>query len=224
MIAGIVTDIEGTTSSIAFVKDVLFPYARARLPDFVKRNAADPEVRRLLSEVSDLCGRSLTDDAAIAELLGWIDENRKATPLKALQGLIWDVGYRRGDFHGHVYADAAAMLREWKARGIRLAVYSSGSVHAQRLLFGHTEYGDLTTLFTDFFDTRIGPKQEAASYRSIAERMALAPAELMFLSDVGAELDAARCAGFHTCQLVRAGTAADPGHPHAADFHSIVLP
>ena len=221
MIRAILTDIEGTTSSLSFVKDVLFPYAREHLEGFVRSRAADAEVRRLLADVGKECGRALDDNEAILELIRWIDEDRKLTPLKALQGLVWEAGYRTGDFHGHVYPEVPRKLHEWREQGLTLYVYSSGSVHAQKLLFAHTEYGDLTPLFSGYFDTRVGAKQEADSYRAIAAQAGFPPGEILFLSDIGAELDAAREAGLKTCQLLRQGTIPSDSHPHAVDFDAV---
>jgi enolase-phosphatase E1 len=220
MIKAIVTDIEGTTSSLSFVKDVLFPYSRARMADYVRDHAHDPGVRAQLDEVRRLAGGHLNDE----EVIAWIDEDRKITPLKALQGMIWQAGYRRGDFHGHVYEDAVRNLRRWKQQGLRLYVFSSGSVLAQKLLFGHTEYGDLTPLFTGYFDTTIGAKREADAYRTIAREIGLAPTEIQFLSDIREELDAARTAGMKTCWLTREATGGDNGgHPRARHFDDITV-
>ncbi|MGK4008881.1 acireductone synthase [Sorangium sp. So ce1036] len=211
----VVTDIEGTTSSIAFVKEVLFPYARRHLAAFVASRSGDPEVRRHLDEARALAGEvGPGDDALVALLLRWIDEDRKATPLKALQGLIWADGYARGELTGHVHPDAAAALRAWHARGLRLYVYSSGSVAAQKLLFGHTAHGDLTPLFSGYFDTTTGPKTEPRSYRLIAQALDLPPADILFLSDSVAELDAARGAGLRTACLDRGEAPIAPGHGH----------
>ena len=223
MIRAILTDIEGTTSSISFVKDVLFPYAREHIERFVLGHAEDAEVRRLLADVGAECGRPLDDHEAILALVRWIDEDRKLTPLKALQGLIWEEGYRNGDFHGHVYPEVPRKLHEWRERGLALYIYSSGSVHAQKLLFAHTEYGDLTPLFSGYFDTRVGAKQETGSYRAIAGQMGFPAHEILFLSDIGAELDAARQAGFKTCQLLRQSAAPDKSHPSAVDFDVVNL-
>jgi enolase-phosphatase E1 len=222
MIRAILTDIEGTTSSLSFVKEVLFPYARAHLADFVRAHGEEAEVRELLDEVGRVCGAQLNDEQAIAQLIRWIDEDRKVTPLKSLQGLIWEAGYREGAYRGHVYADAARRLGEWRERSLALYIFSSGSVHAQQLLFRHTEYGDLTPLFSGFFDTHIGAKQEADSYRRIAEKIGLPPADILFLSDIAGELDAAREAGLATCQLVREGPISGGAvHPQARDFDAI---
>lgn len=222
MIKAVLTDIEGTTSSISFVKDVLFPYARERIPEFVKLHRREAEVRRILDEAAVLAD-SKNDEALCHSLIQWIDEDRKLTPLKALQGLIWEEGYRHGDFHGHVHDDAVQRLRAWKSRGLRLYVFSSGSVHAQKLLFGYTQYGDLTSLFSGYFDTHVGPKQDPESYRKIAAMIGLPAKNTLFLSDIEAELDAARVAGMATYKLVR-----DPGfprssHPQVASFDAIAL-
>lgn len=224
MIRAIVTDIEGTTSSLSFVKDVLFPYARARLPAFIAAHAQTPAVRAQLRAVAETVGRPLSDAEACTQLVQWIDEDRKITPLKALQGMIWEAGYRQGDFQGHVYEDAVRHLRTWKARGIALYVFSSGSVHAQKLLFAHTAYGDLTPLFSGYFDTTMGSKRETSAYQRIAEAIGAPPGEILFLSDIHEELDAARSAGMQTCWLVRDGTPpADPPHPVARDFDAIAV-
>lgn len=222
MIQAVLTDIEGTTSSLSFVKDVLFPYSRAHLREFVQTHAGDPEVRRLLDDARREAGAALDDATLVEMLIRWIDEDRKLTPLKALQGLIWDSGYRRGELTGHVYDDAERLLRVWRDRGLRLYVFSSGSVKAQQLLFGHTEKGDLRVLFDGYFDTTIGAKKDAAAYRRIAESIGLAPADIVFLSDVAEELDAAQTAGMKTCWLVRAGdTPASDRHPIARNFDEI---
>jgi enolase-phosphatase E1 len=224
----ILTDIEGTTSSIAFVKDVLFPYARRELPRFVREHGGDPEVRRWLDAVATEAGGICSDDVIVETLQGWIDQDRKHTALKALQGMLWKDGYARGDFRGHVYADAAIALRDWHAAGHRLAVFSSGSVGAQKLLFGHSEAGDLASLFDAFFDTEAGHKREPESYRRIARALGQAPTEILFLSDVVEELDAAREAGMKTLLLdrredypaARTGEAAH-GHRRATSFAQV---
>ncbi|WP_018954431.1 acireductone synthase [Thioalkalivibrio sulfidiphilus] len=218
----ILTDIEGTTSSLSFVKDVLFPYAREHLPEFVRGHRDDPEVKRLLADARAYAGGELDEEALIERMIGWIDNDQKITPLKALQGLIWEDGYTRGDFQGHVYEDAVEHLRQWHQQGLRLAVYSSGSVHAQKLLFGHTAYGDLNPLFEAYFDTRIGGKRDTASYKAIAKELGVEPREVLFLSDLRAELDAAAEAGMKTTALDRAGSGEDFGpHPVATDFSGI---
>jgi enolase-phosphatase E1 len=222
VISAIVTDIEGTTSSLSFVKDVLFPYARSRLASFVAARGEEPAVRSLLDEARALAGGSPGDAEVVEHLVRWIDEDRKATPLKALQGMIWREGYERGDFQGHVYDDAVQNLRRWRAQGISLHVFSSGSVEAQQLLFGHTPHGDLRGLFAGWFDTRTGPKREPSAYRAIATAVGLPPEEILFLSDVREELDAAREAGMQTTWLVREGPI-DPGaaHRQVRDFDGV---
>jgi enolase-phosphatase E1 len=217
----VVTDIEGTTTRISFVHDVLFPYARARLPDFLAARAAEPEIAAVLAEVRDLAPGA----PELATLLAWMDADAKITPLKTIQGLIWGEGYKSGALHGELYADVTPSLRAWWVGGVRLYVYSSGSEAAQKLLFKHTQEGDLTGLFTGFFDTRVGAKREPASYASIAAAAGLPGAEMLFLSDVGAELDAAGAAGWRTCQLLRPQDEAAPahGHAHAATFDQVAV-
>ncbi|MGY6274289.1 acireductone synthase [Methylomonas sp. MgM2] len=224
MIKAIVTDIEGTTSSLSFVKDVLFPYARERLPEFIRRHRADTEIKALLEDARRLAGTELDDDQLTAQFIEWIDRDQKITPLKSLQGLIWETGYKQGDFKGHIYEDAARQLQHWKRAGYALYVYSSGSVYAQKLLFGHTDYGDLTSLFSGYFDTRIGGKREEASYQAIAAEIRLPAERILFLSDVVEELDAARTAGYNTCCLVR-DQAVNPAatHRQVSDFYAIAF-
>ncbi|HET7557423.1 MAG TPA: acireductone synthase [Rhodanobacteraceae bacterium] len=220
----ILTDIEGTTSSIAFVKDVLFPYSREHLPAFLAAHASEPEVQHWLRETAREAGVSESDrDAVVATLLRWIAQDRKATPLKALQGMIWREGYETGAYRAHIYPEVAAKLREWKVRGLSLYVYSSGSVAAQKLFFAHSEAGDLTPLFDGYFDTEIGGKREANSYSRIVSEIGVPPARVMFLSDIAAELDAARAAGLRTTQLCRPPEvcAPDSKHPCVADFDPI---
>ena len=225
-IRAILTDIEGTTSSISFVKDVLFPFARERLPAFIVTHADRADVQHWLHEAAKEAGLVSASEQEIIDLLvGWIDADRKSTALKALQGMIWEDGYRDGAFRAHIYADAAQCLRAWHARGIPLYVYSSGSVPAQKLLFGHTEAGDLAALFGGFFDTETGGKREAASYARIAAAIGVEPDSILFLSDIVEELDAARASGLQTTLLARAPgmCPADARHPCVADFHAIVV-
>ncbi|OOG28745.1 acireductone synthase [Thioalkalivibrio denitrificans] len=203
MINAIVTDIEGTVTPIRFVTETLYPYARQRIPDFLRDRADDPEVQRIMREVREEAGRELDSDDIIAQLIAWMDADRKVAPLKDLQGMIWEQGYRDGSLVTDMYEDAARRLREWHDRGIRLYVFSSGSVQAQKLIFAHTNHGDLGPVFSGYFDTRIGHKRDAAAYRAIAESIGVAPNAILFLSDVRQELDAAREAGIHTHWLVR---------------------
>lgn len=225
MIRAIVTDIEGTTSSLSFVKEVLFPYARERLPAFMHDHAGDAAVQAQVRSVREVAGKPLTESEVIAQLQHWIDADRKITPLKALQGMVWEAGYRQGDFQGHVYDDAVQVLRAWKQRGLALYIFSSGSVQAQKLLFMHTAFGDLTPLFSGYFDTRIGSKRETEAYQAIARHIGLPAEEILFLSDIREELDAARRTGMHTAWLVRDGELpVDSPHAVARSFAQIVLP
>ena len=229
----ILTEIEGTTTSIAFVYDVLFPYAAARLEATCAASDPGPDLRAALArqraehaaamaeaEASDP-PPSFGDGAPYARWL--MARDRKSTGLKALQGLIWEEGYARGEIRGHVYDDVPPALAAWRQADRRLRIFSSGSVRAQKLLFGHTEFGDLTPRFEGFHDTETGPKQDPASYAAIAAAFALPPAEILFLSDVVAELDAAARAGFCTGLLVRPGNRpADAGeHPVHKSFSEI---
>ena len=223
-IEAVVTDIEGTTSSIAFVHEVLFPYASRVLPGYVREHQQDDAVRRLLEDTRREAGEPDAGlERTIEILLLWIREDRKATPLKALQGLVWEQGFTRGDFTGHVYADAVRKLREWERSGIDLYVYSSGSDRAQQLFFGHSDAGDLLHLFDGHFDTTIGHKREPESYRAIADAIGVRAEKIMFLSDVVEELDAARDAGMRTVQVVRDDSVVTGSHPIAHDFDGIVL-
>lgn len=221
-IRAILTDIEGTTSSISFVKDVLFPYARRALPGFVAARGREPAVRKWLDTVALEHGGACQDSVIVEVLQGWIDEDRKHTALKALQGMIWADGYQSADFTSHMYPDAAPALRQWKDRGLRLYVYSSGSVPAQRLLFGHSDAGDLTGLFSGWFDTEVGGKRDAASYTRIAEAIGLPADEIVFLSDVIEELDAARDAGMATVLLDRREDYPQPREGEATGGHARV--
>ena len=222
MISAILTDIEGTTSSISFVKDVLFPYARRALPGFVREHGHEPEVRRWLDQVAVENGGMCQDGMIVETLQGWIDEDRKHTALKALQGMIWEAGYRDADFTAHIYPDAAPALRRWRESGLPLYVYSSGSVPAQKLFFGHSDAGDLTALFSSWFDTEIGGKREAASYRRIAEAIGVPAGEILFLSDVVEELDAAREAGLRTVLIDRLQDYPQPRRGEATHGHNRV--
>ncbi len=220
----IVTDIEGTTSSIEFVHQVLFPYARKALPDFLRKHQHEPDIARLLRQVDDENGTADDDiEQRIATLLRWIDEDRKATPLKALQGFVWEHGYRSGDFTGHVYDDAVRRLRKWHDAGIALYVYSSGSVKAQQLLFGNSDAGDLRPLFRGYFDTRIGHKREPAAYAAIAQAIDRPAGDVLFLSDVPEELAAADTAGMRTILVARDGNCGRGRHTCVHDFDGIIF-
>ncbi|HEV3087515.1 MAG TPA: acireductone synthase [Candidatus Elarobacter sp.] len=225
-VRAVLVDIEGTTSTISFVHDVLFPYADEHLDAYVAAHRNDPDVAQAMRDAAQLADEEPdADDATVlAHLHAWIAEDRKATPLKTLQGLVWAEGYRATGLRGHVYPDAAEALRRWHAAGLRLYVYSSGSIEAQRVLFAHSAHGDLTPLFSGYFDTTTGPKRERRSYETIANAIGLAPRDVLFLSDVDAELDAARAAGMQTVRLLRPADT-PPGarttHPSAVDFDEI---
>lgn len=207
----VLTDIEGTTSSIAFVTETLFPYSRAHLARFCAENAE--AVAPLLAEVE-----IYEAGDPVATLLRWIDEDRKLTPLKTLQGMIWAEGYADGSLSGHVYPDAADALRRWHADGIALYVYSSGSVASQKLIFGHSNEGDLTPLFSGWFDTTIGAKKDADSYKRIAAAIGVPPGQILFLSDNMIEIDAARAANMDAIHIDR-----ETGGGEVASFSGIVL-
>ncbi|MBR9828619.1 MAG: acireductone synthase [Oceanospirillales bacterium] len=212
-INAILTDIEGTTTDIDFVHKTLFPYARERMVDFVHHHPNEPAV----AEAAQALGVAADDLDAIANgLIGWIDQDKKETSLKALQGLIWVQGYTQGDFTGHLYPDAHAGLQRWHAAGKQLHIFSSGSVKAQKLLYGYSDFGDLNPLFSGYFDTTTGAKREPVAYTRITAAIGLPAAEILFLSDVVEELDAAAEAGMQTCLLVRGE------RPAGAERHTAV--
>jgi enolase-phosphatase E1 len=220
-VRAVVTDIEGTTTSLAFVKDVLFPYARRSIASFVREH--ESELTDVAREIGTVAGKSSLNADEMSEiLLQWMDEDRKITPLKALQGMIWRTGYESGELQSHVYEDAVRGLRKWHASGLRLYVYSSGSIAAQKLLFSHTCYGNLLPLFSGYFDTTTGSKLESRSYSTIAEVLAVAPRSIVFLSDHTTETQAAAGAGMHTVLLAREEVAPDTGG-HARSFDDITL-
>lgn len=205
----ILTDIEGTTSSISFVAEELFPYFRENISDLlalkdrlVVKEAFDETVELAKSEDGETLS---TDQEIIDKLFQWSVEDRKITPLKTLQGVLWDVGYRDGELKGHVYPEVAANLKNWKEQGINLGVFSSGSVPAQKLIFGYSIAGDLTPYFSYYFDTNTGGKRESATYAKIAKELQIDPSEILFLSDIEEELQAAESAGYQTVQLARDG-------------------
>lgn len=224
MIKAIVTDIEGTTSSLSFVKEVLFPYARQHLPAFVTAHQHDAAVKALLDDARQTVAADLDLPALINQFIDWIDTDQKITALKSLQGLIWEAGYQQGDFKGHIYDDATRCLKAWHQQGLALYVYSSGSVQAQKLLFGFSEAGDLTPLFSGYFDTHIGGKREVASYQNIIDALQLPAEQIVFLSDIREELDAARQAGLQTVWLVRdQAIDSQAEHQQVNDFDAIQL-
>jgi enolase-phosphatase E1 len=225
MIQAILTDIEGTTSSISFVKDVLFPYARQHLADFIRNNREMSEVKHWLEETrKEVQQPTLDENGVIEVLIQWIDQDKKITPLKALQGLIWEAGYKNQDYQGHIYPDAVEHLKRWKENSLKLFVFSSGSIKAQKLLFAHTTFGDLTPLFSDYFDTTIGAKQQVEAYQKIAQQIQISPEHILFLSDIIGELDAAKAAGMQTTCLVREGTLHNNcEHRQVRNFNELVI-
>jgi enolase-phosphatase E1 len=222
----VVVDIEGTTSTMAFVHEVLFPYAEEHMDAYVAAHRTDPQVAQAMFDAAREADEDpgVDDATVLAHLHAWMKQDRKSTPLKTLQGLIWDEGFRKTGLRGHIYPDAVAGLRRWHDAGVRLYVYSSGSVAAQKTLFGNSLHGDLTGLFSGYFDTTTGPKREAVSYTRIARAIGLPPAEIVFLSDVDAELDAARATGIQTVRLLRPADT-PPGatttHSSAVSFDTI---
>ncbi len=215
-------DIEGTLISVAFVRETLFPFAKDRLAPFLHERRQDPNVLQWTAVCQDVIEHETGSRPAYEDLpvllTGWINQDRKTAGLKALQGMIWEEGYRQGAFAPELYGDVLPALTQWRACGIRLGIYSSGSEHAQRLLFAHTNVGDITSMFEHFFDTRVGEKQAASSYRAISEQIDLPPRHILFLSDAEHELDAAALAGFSVIHIARPGTDASIRHPTHPDL------
>jgi enolase-phosphatase E1 len=210
---GLLLDIEGTTTSIAFVYDTLFPYARRSLRTFLAEHAADPEVIAASEVIARESGaatlaefqRQRANPQALEdEVLRRMDADDKSTGLKQLQGLIWRAGYERGELRGHVYPDVPVAFKAWVAQGADIRIYSSGSVEAQQLLFSHSVVGPLNGYIRGYYDTRTGPKRSAESYRRIVKDMGREPAGVLFFSDIVEELDAARAAGLATVLVRRA--------------------
>ena len=207
---GILLDIEGTTTPISFVYDVLFPFARTHAHD----NLGAEEVQALRAEYEAESRNGQTpppwSDIPIDYVHWLMDQDRKSTALKNLQGKIWLEGYRRGELHGDVFEDVPSALKRWKSRGIDVRIYSSGSILAQQLLFSTTAAGDLTAFLKGHFDTTTGPKTQRESYEKIAAAFGIAAREILFVSDVTRELDAARTAGMQTALCVRPGNHPQP--------------
>jgi len=221
---GILLDIEGTTTPISFVYDVLFPFARAH----VSEHLSDEDVRALRMEYDGDLRSGFTlppwSDPP-ADYVHWLmDQDRKSTALKNLQGKIWLDGYQRGELHGEVFADVPPALARWRQQGIDVRIYSSGSKLAQRLLFSTTKAGDLTALLNGYFDTTTGPKAEAESYIAIGRAFGCETREILFISDVTRELDAAREAGMGTALCIRPGNKPQPAgtHPTIRSFEEIL--
>jgi len=236
--SGVLLDIEGTTSSISFVHDVMFPYARRELDRYLTENWDSPELADTCQVIAKDAGFDSLDDWSNAtrdveqlalvrdEVLRLMDGDVKATGLKQLQGLIWKAGFETGEMKAHVYDDVPPALEAWNQAGQDLRIYSSGSIVAQKLFFGHTIVGNLLHLFRGHYDTTIGSKKESASYERIAAAFELPPQEVTFVSDVPAELDAARDAGLRTALCKRPGNAEVPkdhGHTEISDFAQLEL-
>ena len=230
--SAVLLDIEGTTTPVDFVYQTLFPFARHHVEVFLRQYATTDEVRSIIKELFEENATdrehglnapaiSSTDDlSAVVAYVQWlIDIDRKFTPLKALQGMIWEAGYQSGELRSEIFADVPAAFAGWREQGTTIAIFSSGSVLAQKLLFAHTTAGDLTGYLTAYFDTNIGAKREAESYRRIAEELQKPTAEILFISDVTAELDAAEAAGMQTLLSLRPGNAPQPPSQHKA-IHS----
>lgn len=221
----VLTDIEGTTSSLDFVQRTLFPYAAKHMRSFLEQEARQEPVRTWVEQIAAESGKDSADlDAINSVLQRWIKEDRKVTTLKGIQGRIWEAGYHSGAFKVHIYPDALRKLLSWFGQGIRLYVYSSGSVEAQNLFFGHTTEGDLRPLFRQCFDTSMGSKKESVSYERIVREIALPAGDILFLSDIVEELDAAHRAGLRTVHVIRdLSKPLSSTHPAVRSFDDIQL-
>lgn len=225
MIQYILTDIEGTTTSVSFVYDTLFPYFKDNLTEFVNTHAEKAEVKTQLEKTKAWAkteeNLSLDNQGVIDLLLDWTAQDVKNALLKDMQGMVWAQGYAESKLLGHVYEDVLPKLKEWKDKGLKMGVYSSGSIAAQKLIFGKSILGDLNAYFSHNFDTGIGHKREVNSYIAIASEIGILPKEILFLSDVEAELETAAEAGMQTVQLVRPGTEASTKHKTVTSFGEI---
>jgi enolase-phosphatase E1 len=228
----IVLDIEGTTTPVEFVYQVLFPFARTHAAAYLEREGQSAACRAAIAQLREERTKEsgVAQDFSPAHILAYVhslmDRDRKSPGLKTLQGLVWQDGYRSGELRGEVYPDVPPALERWRAHGVSVSIYSSGSVLAQQLLFGSTEAGNLARYLTGYFDTTVGPKNAPDSYRAIAARTHIAPSQMLFVSDVVAELDAAGAAGLPTALCVRGGGDAPPGshlHPLIRSFDEIAL-
>lgn len=201
----ILLDIEGTIGDIRFVRDVLFPYARARMNQTLFAHWHEPEIAHAVAQAREHSGLALDGAVAATELfLSWMDEDKKITPLKAVQGYIWREGYVQGELKAHLYSDAVDAFAAWRGQGLKLYIYSSGSIDAQKLYLTHSVAGDVSAYFDGFFDTTTGPKQDPASYGAIAKHLDLAPSRIMFFSDMKPEIVAAKAAGLSAIRIDRA--------------------
>jgi 2,3-diketo-5-methylthio-1-phosphopentane phosphatase len=225
-----ILDIEGTTTSVGFVYDVLFAYARQHVERFVEQSGDEPAARaaieRLAADAAEEAARGescpvvdrttrSSEVASVVAVVNWaMDRDRKTPGLKALQGVIWQTGYLDGSLQSDVYDDVPLALRRWHESGARTVIYSSGSVAAQKLLFTHSRAGDLTPWLDGYFDTGVGPKREPASYRRICAELGLEPGKALFVTDIVAEADAAVEAGLGVAIAVRPGNAPQPAHAY----------
>lgn len=223
----ILMDVEGTTTSISFVHDVLFPYSMERVDSFITSQLDDENIQSILAETKKTVlleeNISIDNDEAIAHLINWIKIDRKHPALKKVQGMIWKLGYQSGELKGHIYPDVPAALEAWKKAGLNLGIYSSGSIQAQRDLFGFSVFGDLNHFFSNNFDTTAGLKRDVKSYFNISSDLGIDPKEILFLSDIAEELDAAKLAGFHTIQLVRLEDVPFKDHKQVRSFEEIKI-
>lgn len=223
MIKAILTDIEGTISSLEYVRKVMFPYSKKNLRSFMTEHKEEDIVKKTIRELSDKLGKSVDIEESIKILESWIDADLKEPILKEIQGYIWEEGFKDGKLKGHIYQDAYIKLMEWKEIGIKIYVFSSGSVKAQKLFFKYTDYGDITNIFSGFFDTKMGSKKDKDSYLKISDEIKLKPREILFLSDIEEELDASREAGMKTIRVLRDGIEISSKHKVVRDFSSISL-
>jgi enolase-phosphatase E1 len=210
MTKGILLDIEGTTTPITFVYDVLFPFARAHAHEHLDAEAQNSLKLEHDADIARGLQPPPWSSGGLAYVHWLMDQDRKSTALKNLQGKIWQEGYRRGELHGDVYPDVPAALERWHGAGLDVRIYSSGSILAQQLVFSTTRYGDLTRFLNGYFDTTTGPKTESSSYHVIASAFALPAPEILFISDVVRELDAAKEAGLQTRLAIRPGNHSQP--------------
>jgi enolase-phosphatase E1 len=223
----ILTDLEGTTTSIHFVHKILFPYFLANMA-LAERLLAAPAQAEILANIlltakNEAIALPNLSAASAADLLAcWCREDRKQPDLKVMQGLVWAAGYASGELKGHFYADVPKALARWQAQGVGLGIYSSGSVGAQKLLVKYSEFGDLSAYFANYFDTAVGHKREAQAYQNIQAQLQIPAKNILFLSDIKEELDAAAAAGMQTIQLVREGDLYHSGHPQYRDFNEIL--
>ena len=209
-------DIEGTTTSLSFAQDVLFPFSRREMRSFVHDHWKNPELRT----VFDRLGTNSAEETT-ALLESWIDADRKEWALKLIQGKIWKRAFEGGEIRAHIYPDVPGKWSDWKTRGIKIYIFSSGSIEAQQLIFRYSEVGDLSPLIDGYFDTTTGPKKEPVSYRKIASAVGLNAADVLFASDVEAELDAASAAGMQTVHVLRDDPNVRSKHPRATSFADI---